>query len=449
MLHPTDKTMIKSTNRRAFLRSSLLTAGGMLSAPMVIPSSALGLQGRTSPSNKINMGFIGVGGMGTGHVRRFLEYEDVIVRGVCDVREEHRLRAKGLVDEKYGNKDCFVENDFRAFLSRKEIDAVLIAVPDHWHALIGIEAARQHKDMYYEKPLTRYFNEAHAVKSAVENSGVIFQHGTQQRSDERYRRACELVLNERIGKLERVIVGSAGYSQIPNQPEQPVPSGLDYDMWLGPAPFAPFTKVRCTRHFTLIYDYSLGCISGAYGIHDIDCVQWALNADGSGPIEVEGTGTIAEDGLFDTIKAWETVHKYENGVELIYTDHISARAKYPEYDMFLMGIVFIGSEGRISVSRQSIDAYPKNILSTVIGPDEIRLPISNDHRRNFLDSVRTRQQPMCPVDIAMTSDAVCHQADIAIRLGRKVYWDPAKLQFKNDDMANKMLVGSMRSPWHL
>jgi len=439
----------KNFNRRSFLKHSLSTAVGSLILPTIIPSSALGLNGKIAPSDKINMGFIGVGGMGSGHVRRFLQYDDVQIRGICDVREEHRLRAKGMVDKKYGNDDCFVENDFREFLANPEIDAVLIAVPDHWHALIGIEAARQHKDMYYEKPLTRYFNEGLAVRDAVNRYGVVFQHGTQQRSDARYRQAAELVRNERIGKLQKVIVGSAGYTQIPNQPEQEVPAGLDYDMWLGPAPVVPYTKVRCTRHFTLIYDYSLGCISGAYGIHDIDSVQWALDADGSGPIEIEGSGRVAEDGLFDTILQWETLHKYENGVELIYTDHISARNKYPQYNLKSMGIVFIGSEGWISVSRQSIDAQPKSVLSTVVGPDEVRLPISNDHRRNFLDAVASRQQAMCPVEVALSSDAVCHQADIAIRLGRKLHWDPKEMQFKNDVMANSMLTGTMRSPWHL
>ncbi len=437
------------TKRRKFLKQSLVSAAGAITIPMIVPSSVLGLNGKISPSNKINMGFIGVGGMGSGHVHRFIKFDDVNIRGICDVREEHRLRAKNIVDTTYGNKDCIVENDFREFLAREDIDAVLIATPDHWHALIGIEAARQHKDMYYEKPLTRYFNEAKAVKDAVNQSGVIFQHGTQQRSDPRYRQACELVRNERIGKLEKVIVGSAGYSQVPVQPEQEVPKGFDYNMWLGPAPVAPYSKVRCTRHFTLIYDYSLGCISGAYGIHDIDSVQWALNADHTGPVEIEGSGKIAKDGLFDTIKKWETIHTYENGVKLIYTDHISARNKYPEYNLESMGIVFLGSEGWVSISRQLINAHPKSILTTVIGPNEDRLPISNNHHRNFIDAVKTRQQPMCPVEIAARSDAVCHQADIAIRLGRKIYWDPEKEQFKNDEAANRMLIGSMRSPWHI
>jgi len=435
--------------RRSFIKKTIGASLAASAGPMIVAPHVLGLNGKVSPSNKINMSFVGVGGMGSGHVEQFLKYPDVNIGNICDVREEHRLNAKQVVDSKYGNGDCKVYNDFREMLAKPDIDAVLIAVPDHWHALIGIEAARQHKDMYYEKPLTRYFNEAKAVREAVNNSGVVFQLGTQQRSDSRYRKAVEIVRNELIGKLERVIVGSAGYSQVPNQPAQPVPPGFDYNMWLGPAPVSPFTKVRCTRHFTLIYDYSLGCISGAYGIHDIDIVQWALDADNSGPIEIEGTGRIAEDGLFDTIGEWETIHTYENGVKLIYTDHISARKNHPEYRIPSMGIVFIGSDGWVSVSRQSIEASSKSILTCVIGPGQIRMPVSDDHRRNFLDCVKSRQKTMCPVEVASRSDAVCHQADIAIRLGRKVQWDPVNEQFVNDDTANRMLTGTMRSPWHL
>lgn len=395
------------------------------------------------------MGFIGVGSMGTGHVRQFINHDDVHIRAICDVQEEHRLRAKNIVDEKYGNKDCLLYNDFREMLARKDIDAVLIATPTHWHALIGIEAAKQHKDMYYEKPLTRFFNESQAVREAVNRYGVIFQHGTQQRSDRNYRFACELVRNGRLGNMEQVIVGSAGYTQVPNQPEQPVPDGLDYDMWLGPAPYAPYTKVRCTRWWTLIYDYCLGCISGAYGIHDIDIVQWAMDADNTGPLEVYGDGRIGEDGLFDTFKEWETTHIYPNGVKLIYADHLTARKNYPLYNLQSMGLVFVGSEGWVSVARGFIDAHPKSLLQTVFSKDELHLPISDDHRRNFLDSVKSRQQPMCPVEVATRSDAVCHQADIAIRVGRKLYWDPEKEMFKDDDVANRMLSQSMRSPWHL
>jgi predicted dehydrogenase len=441
--------MDKSNNRRAFIKKALSASAGMISIPIIIPSHVLGLNSKTAPSDKINMGFIGTGQMGTGHVRSFIGYQDVQAVAVCDVRKEHRDRAKSLIDDKYGNSDCNTYNDFRELLARKDIDAILMACPDHWHALIGIEAARQNKDMYYEKPLSLFFRECQSMRNAINRYGVVFQHGTQQRSDERYRFAVELVRNGRIGELTEILVASAGYPQIAPQPPMPVPEGLDYDMWLGPAPWVPYTELRCTRNFTLIYDYSVGCISGAYGIHDIDIAQWVVDADHTGPIEVEGTGVIAKDGLYDTILSWESIHTYENGVRIRYMDHRSARQKEPLYTSHMMGILFIGTEGWIFVQRGFMGAQPKSLLRTVIGPNEICLPRSNDHRRNFLDCVKTRQQPICPIEVAVRSDTVCHQADIAIRLGRKLYWDPVKEEYKNDTEANRMLSRPMRSPWQL
>lgn len=436
-------------NRRQFIRKSFTGAISLTAIPTIVPAHVIAGSGKTPPSDKIIMGAIGVGQMGTGHIRSFMGYDDVRMVAVCDVRKEHRDRAKVLADERYGNKECKTYNDFRELLARPDIDAVFIATPDHWHALIGIEAARQHKDMYYEKPLSRYFNESQAIREAVNRYGVIFQHGTQQRSDWRFRFTTELVRNEKIGKLEKIIIGSAGYPPVGPQPTEPVPEGFDYDFWLGPAPKKPYTILRCTRNFTLIYDYSLGCISGAYGIHDVDIAQWAVDADDSGPIEVEGSGEISNDGLYDTVLSWETRHKYANGVELIYMDHLKARQQEPLYKLNAMGIIFVGSEGHIMVQRGFMDTYPKSLMKTIIGPDEIQLPRSNDHRRNFLDSVKTRRQPICPVEIAARTDAVCHQADIAVRLGRKLTWDPVNEKFVNDDDANKMLTGHMRSPWHL
>lgn len=441
--------MKSNISRRNFLKSAAGTTAGMMGFPLIVPSHVIAGTRRVAPSDKIVMGAIGVGQMGTGHLRSFMGFEDVRMVAVCDVRKEHRDRAKSLADENYGNSDCTTHNDFRELLARQDIDAVFIATPDHWHALIGIEAARQHKDMYYEKPLSRYFNEGIAIREAVQRYGVIFQQGTQQRSDWRFRFATELVRNERIGKLEKIIIGSAGYPPVAPQPVEPVPEGMDYDMWLGPAPWKPYTTLRCTRNFTLIYDYSLGCISGAYGIHDVDIAQWAADADLSGPVTAEGTGEISDDGLYDTVLRWETKHTYASGVELIYMDHLTARRKEPLYTLNAMGIVFVGSEGHILVQRGFMDTYPKSLMRTVIGPDEIQLPRSNDHRRNFLDSVKSRKEPICPADIAVSTDAVCHQADIAIRLGRKLHWDPVKEQFINDEEANKMLTGTMRSPWHL
>ncbi len=441
--------MKKLIKRRSFLEKTIGGAISVVGLPVIVPSHVLALNNQVPPSDKIVLGFIGVGGMGTGHVRSFLGYNDVKIAAVCDVRKEHRDRAKGLIDEKYGNQDCKTFNDFRELLSLNDIDGIVIATPEHWHTLIGLEAARQHKDMYYEKPLSLFFRQCQAMREAVNRYKIIFQHGTQQRSDERFRFAVELVRNERIGKLEKIVIGSASYQPVPPQPEQPIPEGLDYEFWLGPAPKKPYTELRCTRNFTLISDYSLGCLSGAWGIHHIDIAQWAMDADLTGPHEVEGTGIIPEEGLYDTYWEFDVEHTYANGVKLHHMDHKTARKKEPLYTHSAMGMLFVGSDGWIQVRRGYIDAYPKDLLRTIIGPNEIQLPRSNDHRRNFLDAVRTRQKPICPVETAVRSDSVCHQADIAIKLGRKLQWDPVKEEFKNDPDANRLLSKPMRSPWHI
>jgi len=442
--------MQKTSSRRQFLKKTASGVIGVAGLPLILPPDILGTNGRIPPSDKINLGLIGVGEMGTGHLKSFIEYDDIHIAAICDVNSDHRFQAKKIVDTRYGNEDCDTYNDFRELLSRKDIDAVVIATPDHWHALIGIEAARQGKHMYYEKPLSLFFNECQAMRQAINRYNVVFQLGTQQRSDERFRFACELVRNEKIGKLNRIIIGSASYNQVPVQPVETVPEGFDYDMWLGPAPFSPYTHLRCTRNFTLIYDYSVGCISGAWGIHHVDIAQWALNADRTGPVAVEGTGTVASDGLYDTIQTWWVEHTYANGVKVIHTDHISVRAKIPQFNVpASMGILFEGSEGWIYVARGYIDAQPKNLLRSIISPNEIQLQRSNDHRRNFLDAVKTRELTICPIETAVRSDTLCHQADIAIRLGQKLYWDPVKEKFIDNPWANLLLSRSMRSPWHL
>jgi len=442
--------MQKTSDRRQFLKKTASGVIGLAGLPTILSPEILGLNGNVPPGEKINLGFIGVGGMGTGHLKLFIEYSDVHVAAICDVSSERRLRAKEIVDIRYGNKDCVIYNDFRELLARKDIDAVVIATPDHWHALIGIEAAIQGKHMYYEKPLSRFFRECQAMRQAINRYNVVFQFGTQQRSDERFRFACELVRNEKIGKLNRIVLGSASYNQVAVQPIEPVPEGFDYDMWLGPAPFAPYTSLRCTRDFTLIYDYSIGCISGAWGIHHVDIAQWALDSDHTGPVSVEGTGSVAPDGLYDTIQTWWVEHTYANGVKVIHTDHISVRKKIPQFNVpTSMGILFEGSDGWIYVARGYIDAKPKNLLRTIIGPNEIQLQRSNDHRRNFLDAIKSRELAICPIETAVRSDTLCQQADIAVRLGQKLNWDPVKEVFIDNPRANLMLSRPMRSPWHL
>lgn len=432
--------MGQNTFRRRDVLKGALAATGF---PAIVPATAFGA------NDRIVMANIGVGEMGSGHCRVLLQEPDVRVAAICDVRRQHRDRAKQWVDEHYGDQSCATYNDFRELLARKDIDAVLIAVPDHWHALIGIEAARRGKDMYYEKPMGLTFADAKAMRAAVHRYGVVFQFGTQQRSDQRYRLACELVRNGRIGELQTIAIASAGMNPIAPQPVEPVPEGLDYDLWLGQAPWAPFTHLRCTRNWTLIYDYSLGCISGAYGIHDVDCAQWANDADHTGPVWAEGTAVIPSTGLYDTPERYAIEYRYANGVKLELLDMMTARARYGQFRFGSMAMMFLGSKGWVYVSREGMRTQPESLMHVVIGPNENKVVFSKEHHRNFLDAVRTRRQPVSNIEAAVRSETVCQQGDIAIRLGRKVNWDPVREFFLDDEQANRMLARPMRSPWRL
>jgi predicted dehydrogenase len=373
----------------------------------------------------------------------------VYIAAVCDVRKSHREKAKKRVDQKTGHSDCRTYNDYREMLSCSDIDACTVVVPDHWHVLVGIEAARQGKHMYYEKPLSLSILEAKAIRRAVNQYGVVFQLGTQQRSDDRFRFVCELVRNGRLGEIKHIMIGSASYEQIPDQSEQPVPAGFDYNFWLGPAPWAPHTTERCTRQWTLLSDYSLGCVSGAYGIHHVDIAQWALGMDGSAPVSAEGWGDFPAQGFYDTARHYEVEQSYRNGAKLIHMDAHTALKRAWQFGLQWMGILFEGSEGWVYVSRGFIEAEPKSLLKTTFGPSDIRLPVSRDHRRNFLDAVKGGKPPLCPVDVAFGSDITCHQAHIAMKLGRRLEWDPVKEGFINNPDADKMMIRPMRSPWHI
>jgi predicted dehydrogenase len=446
-------------NRRRFLKKATFGAAGMIALPYIVPSSVLGSNGAVPPSEKIVMGFIGVGSMGGGHLRTFLGYNDVQAVAVCDLREMFRQKAKNRIDRHYGDKGCRTYDDFREILARKDIDAVTVVTPDHWHSLIGLEAARNRKDMYYEKPLSMSVAEDKMLRDTINRYGVIFQFGTQQRSDNRFRLACELVRNERIGKLHTIIVSSHPSITCENQPTKPTPDRkeFDYDMWLGPAQWSPYSYKRCASRamgtlgmWTFIYDYSLGGLSGAWGIHHVDIAQWGNGTDDSGPVEIAGTGVFPKDGLTDTAIEWEVEHKYANGVKMIHMNSTKAMKRAEQFSLYhRVGILFQGSDGWVFVCRERIEAEPKSMLTTTFGSEEIHLPRSNNHRRNFLDCVKTRNKPICPIESAVRSDTVCHIDDIAMRLGRKLRWNPEKEEFIDDETANSMLTRPMRSPWHL
>lgn len=436
-------------NRRKFIKRIAIGTAGISTAPTIIPSHLWGGNHATLPSNMVNLGFIGVGGMGTGHVRTFSGFEDVKVRAVCDVWKAHRDRAKGLVDKQYGNEECTTYKDYRQLLKREDIDAVVLAVPDHWHVLVGQEAARQGKAMYYEKPMSYTVAEAQAMRETVNRYGSIFQFGTQQRSDPRFRFAVELARNGYLGDLKQIVIGSARYKEVDPQPEEPVPKGLDYNFWLGPAPWAPYTTLRCTRDWTIIRDYSLGCIGGAWGVHHVDIAQWAADADESGPVTVEARGTIPKAGLFDTFQFFESEHVYASGTKVLHMDSDTAKQRFKQFTNpgDPKGILLEGSENWVYVARGYIGSSSPKLLRSVIGPNEIKLPVSNNHRRNFIDAVKSGTDPICPVGPGVKSEIVCQQADIAIRMGQRLEWDNEKERFINNPIANKMLSSSMRSPW--
>ncbi|MHB1033288.1 MAG: Gfo/Idh/MocA family protein [Pirellulales bacterium] len=449
------QTSRSNSNRRQFLKQSAAVAAA-LAAPAVVPCSALGRAGTAAPSNRVAMGYIGLGIQGMGNMRTFRGNDEVQAVAVCDVHETQRQNAKQSIDEYYSNKDCAAYKDFRELMARKDIDAVQITAPDHWHALIALEATRQRKHMYCEKPMGWSMRAAQAVRKAVHDSGVVFQFGTQQRSTGKFRAACELVRNGRIGQLKTILVGVPGSWTCPKQPTEPVPKELDYDLWLGPAPQAPYCYQRC-RPFTekdgwsnwySISDYCMGMI-GNWGVHHLDIAQWGNGTDLGGPIEVEGAGVFPEGMLTDAATSWQVENRYANGVTLIHMDDGTSKKHPMQKNGHGHGVMFLGTEGWVHVDREKMDAEPKSLLKATIGPNEIQLFKSNNHHVNFIDAVKGRTKPAAPIDIAVRSDAMCHLQQMAIKLKRTLRWDPAREAFTGDDEANRMMDRPMRGPWKL
>ncbi len=437
---------MNTIKRRQFIKTTSMIASGVC-FPTIIPSSALGKDGATAPSDKIVIGSIGLGIRGVKNMRQFFRHDDAIVAAVCDVDKGQRDKAKKIVDDYYVNQDCEVYNDFRELLARKDIDAVSLAVPDHWHVLAGLAASRAGKDMYYEKPVGLSMEQGQALRAAIHKNKNVFQFGTQQRSDENFRFACELARNQRIGELKTIYVGAPASWPIPQDPVIPVPDGLDYDMWLGPAAKAPYSYQRCRPHndkesystWYHINDYCLGFIAN-WGVHHLDIAQWGNGTDDTTPISVEGNGEFPEKGMANCCMKWDLEFKYANGVTMIYTDN-KGRSK--------QGVRFEGSRGWVHVNRSGIDANPKSLLKTTIGQDEINLTKSADHYRHFLDAVKSRAKTISPVDTAVHSDTLCQLSNIATRLGRKLNWNPEQETFIDDYQANAMLSRPMRAPWTL
>ncbi|MBI4326136.1 MAG: Gfo/Idh/MocA family oxidoreductase [Chloroflexi bacterium] len=426
-------------SRRSFIRRTAATACLAAVAPQIVPSSVLGADGQTAPSNRITVGFIGTGSHGVGwNLGPCLRHKDAQVVAVCDVDDGHLIRAKETVNERYQNEDCFATKDFREVLARKDIDAVMISTPDHWHTLISLFAIQAGKDVQCEKP-TLTIHEGRVLTEAVRKHKKVFQTSTEDRSVVEYHRLAELVRNGRIGKLLRIEV------ILPKQPSgpgdatpQPVPARLDYEMWLGPAPLAPYTRDRVHFHFRWIWDYSGGIICD-WGAHLFDTAQWANDTEHSGPVEVEGTGTHWKGGLYNTVKDYDVTYRYANGVVM------TCKPGNPS-------IKFIGTDGWVGNTgwRGPVEASSKKILESEFGPNELHLYTNpKGEHDDFLQCVKSRKDPYFPVEIGHRVSTVCHLANVALKVGRKLKWDPAKEQFVGDDTANALLDRQRRDPWQL
>lgn len=432
-----------TVNRRTFLKSA--AAAAVL--PTIIPASAMGRDGAVAPSERIVMASIGTGGQGTHDTRALFSMPDVQYVAVCDVDKQHCTAAANMVNEYYATRSadgtysgCKEYHDFREVLARDDIDAVMIATPDHWHAVISVAAAKAGKDIYCEKPLANSIPEGRAVVDAVRRYKRVFQTGSHERSRDNARYAAELIRNGRIGKLHTIRV------QMPmdhfdnygvTHPPMPVPEGFDYDFWLGPARQAPYTEKRCHFYFRYILDYSGGEMTDR-GAHIIDLGQLGNNTDHTTPISVEGQGVFPKEGLFNTAYGYDFSFEYANGVRLI-GDSSTPR-----------GLRFEGDEGWIfiHVHGGNLEAEPASLLQEVIAPNEIHLGRSRGHHYDFVECVKSRGETKAPVEVGHHTATMCHMANIAMLLGKKLKWDPATERF-DDDAANRMMQPSMRAPWIL
>ena len=442
--------------RRKFLTNVVMAAGG-LTVPIIIPSGCTSKKnGKTPPSDRIIMGGIGLGSMGTGDMHNFLGMEDVQYVAVCDIDKSHRDNALGIISEKYGNKDARAYNDFREFLEKEKLDAIHIAVPDHWHAIPAIEAATRGLDIYGQKPLARSVAEGRAIVNAVEKNNIIWQTGSQQRSEERFLKACEMVRNNKIGKIHHVDVGLPDGGETIGMPdERAVPEGIDWNMWLGPAQKVPFRGV-IHWNWRWILDYSGGQLTDWAG-HHIDIAHWGLDLERTGPVEIEGIGYSYENDLFNVPYAYDINCKYANGL----TMNVANKSKFIEMrkgktgwdrqddNNLGMGAVWYGENGWLQVNRGGIWAENPEILDYEIGSGEISLYKSPGHHRNFIECVKSRKEPIAPAEVGHRSISVALLGEIAMTTGKKLKWDPVAETFTNSDLANSLLMRKYHNSWDL
>lgn len=439
-----------ATSRRRFLLGTVAAAAG----PWIVPSAVLGRDGQLPPSERITIGMLGVGNRGSDSLRAMRPLPDHQVVAIADCRRDRALHAQGQVEAHYADRlgrehyrGCAVYNDFRELLARDDIDTVWGCVPDHWHAVVFTRAIEAGKDVYGEKPITRYIGQGIKVREAVRRYGCVFQTGTQQRSSPHFRHACELARNGYLGAVRRLEVAVPGGQAYAAEPPSEPPEGFDYDLWSGPAPLIPFDLKRCEwLAMYMISHYCAGFITN-WGVHHLDIAGWGCPEVFQQPFRMEGRGVLPAEGMTDTWISWQMELEWESGLRMSYTN---TGNPHPQ------GCKFIGDEGWVHVNRQGISAEPASLLGVRLRPGDTPLHMSPEyddpytaHTADFFRSIRTRQDPVSPVEAGQAASTIGNVADISLRLGRPVTWDPRVERFMNDDVANTMLDRTMRSPWEI
>ncbi|MHC1769389.1 MAG: Gfo/Idh/MocA family protein [Verrucomicrobiia bacterium] len=419
-------------NRRRFLQTSWLALiGSGLAGPSLFLNRTRAATGE-NPSDFIGIGFIGVGGQGNSNLGALMKN----AVAVCDVDTAHLAKTKQRVEKATG-RTCAAYKDYRQLLEDKAVDAVLISTPDHWHALPTIHACQAGKDVYCEKPLTLTIAEGQAMVKAAHRYQRIVQTGSQQRSDPKFRLACELVRSGRLGAIQNVRVGIAkvNFAGPPVADSEP-PAELDYELWLGPAPWRPYNLKRVHYLFRFFWDYSGGQMTN-WGAHHLDIAQWALGMDESGPVSIEAKARYHAENWYEVPEWCEITYRYANGVT------VSCSQEHK------MGALFEGEKGSIYVNRGVLQSTPEEIVSEPLGDGDVHLYKSANHHRNWLECIKSRKLPIADVVIGHRTATVCHLGNIAMRTGRKLQWDPAAEKIIGDADAAKRTTYTYRKPWEL
>jgi len=435
MLTGIDEMKHPPFTRREFLKSAAVT-GTALAFPTIVPSVVLG---RSAPGNRITMGLIGMGLMMRSHQNIMLGRDEVQVLAVCDVDRGKRERAKEQVEKAYGAKQasgtykgCDAYNEYEGIIERRDIDAVVVATPDHWHAMISLAAMKSGKDVYVQKPMTLTVREGRLMSDVAKQYGAILQVGSQQRSERAFRKACEIVRNGWIGKVHTVYTHLGEFPPAQTLPEEPIPDGFDYDRWLGPTPWYPYNKKRVEGNYgggwRCFWEYG-SRKNGDWGAHHFDIIQWALGMDDSGPVDFLPKGHEGAEYqshvYADGTKVWKN-HPVKNG----------------------QMIQFIGESGEVLVSRgDRLETTPAGLKDRPLKPGDVHLYESHNHEGNWLECIKTRKPPICTAEIGHRTATICHLNGIAERLGRPIKWDPVKEEIIGDDSASRWLDRPRRTPY--